>query len=835
MSTAAGTLPTTEQLQRLLDSLRDARFKFGPDQIAGAEKILLLAHAEADDGLAARRLKTMLAPIFARTPTQQADFYRRFDTLMAEIAPAPVAARLPQTALASGASVAGAGAAAKRTRSRLAVITASVAALFLGVAGGLWLLRPPPPPPPPAPPVPNPTIATVTARIEPAVFVTATFYRREGFRLAEGGAMALPLLLFAGWMAWRWRRRLLWLERHPGVRDADPAVVRLPERHQPLFRAAELTAIARDLRRHLRVPSRDLDVDRTIPETLDAGGSFTPVWQTVPRSPSYLFLIERESAHDHVAGILDRAVDRFVGEQVAVERYHFRDDPSWLTGDDRRPGSEAIADIAARHGDHRLVVLAAGDGFFEPLNDRLLPRVAEALAQWTPRAVLSTKPIESWSWRELALIDQGGFDLATASHSGLRALAGRAAGEPDRPAEMLEGVVVSMPARTGRTRPQRMPSPAPRQGTKSAVLICVGPEDQAVAEVRQLARLLEGFGFNTGVLRDPDRRTAVDALASLFRTNTKPEDTILIHFRGRFAPGGDGAIFLGAGEGVAMPDFARLLHQPSAGHQVLVLDGVMYDRDFFQDTDNSAVAEGLGWNASATQALEVVWARERRRPKTAGEGEADSSLTGLLADTLGQDVVRAGGELTLRGLVDLARERARRLGILEDLNLNYFGSERTSAVIGIMPARRAGADAPSSEIFVSCAVEDQAAAQRLSDFLEEEAGIKVWLDYRDLPPAELWQKRIRLEIEECSFFMPLISAAALRRRKGFLGREWEWAAERARRNAGAAPVRRRSSSLSSSTTRRNRPKACPMSSCEHNGPACPVVPGMRIFGTASRR
>src|SRR6266496_4812489 len=76
---------------------------------------------------------------------------------------------------------------------------------------------------------------------------------------------------------------------------------------------------------------------------------------------------------------------------------------------DGRGRIEPIADVAARHGDHRLVVLGGGDGFFEPLSNRLDPGVEQALAQWTPRAVLSTKPIQTWSGHEPALVDQGGF------------------------------------------------------------------------------------------------------------------------------------------------------------------------------------------------------------------------------------------------------------------------------------------------------------------------------------------------------------------------------------------------------------------------------------------
>jgi formylglycine-generating enzyme required for sulfatase activity len=678
----AGALPTSGQLDLFLDSLRRAQFKIGPDEIAGAHKILLLAHAEADGGLAARRLKTMLAPIVVRTPTQQADFYRRFDALMTGIAPSRTIDPVQEEGRTGDRPVIAARHTSTRGRWRLPVSATVGAALLLTAAVALWLLWPPPPPVPlPSSETPGSSIATVTVPVQQSQFTTATLSRLPGYQAARAGLILLPLLGFAGWIAWRWRRRSLWLERNAGVQDADPAVLRLPETQQPLFPAAELTAIALDLRRHLPVPSRDLDIDRTIPETLNAGGSFTPVWQTLPRSPSYLFLIEKESAHDHVSGILDQAVDRLRTENVEIERYHFRGDPRWVSCDDTSHGIEPIVEIAARYGDHRLVVLTGGDGFFEPLTDRLDTGVEQALTQWAPRAVLSTKPISTWSWRELALIDQGGFNLATASHSGLRALADRAAAEPDRPAEMLEGVVVSMPARptVARREPQPTASEAPRQGRKSALLICAGREKGADAQILRLAELLErpASGFAVRVLLYPDRQTVIAALETLVHANSGPDDTILVHFNGAVAPGGEGALFLASSQGLEMSAFARLLYQSEAGHQLVVLDGMMH-----ANFDRDAVSRGLAWHG-LSQLREVIWAQA-----------AGGSLTGLLADTIEQEL--PGAEpVTFKRLFDLALRRASRLGILDALRPVYSsgGVAKAGSAVLVIGVQGAGGTA----------------------------------------------------------------------------------------------------------------------------------------------
>jgi TIR domain/SIR2-like domain len=90
-------------------------------------------------------------------------------------------------------------------------------------------------------------------------------------------------------------------------------------------------------------------------------------------------------------------------------------------------------------------------------------------------------------------------------------------------------------------------------------------------------------------------------------------------------------------------------------------------------------------------------------------------------------------------------------------------------------------------VFISYAHEDQAAARRLRDFLEEEAGIDVWLDARQLAAGDDWGHKIRRNIKGCSYFMPLISAASRHRAEGYFRREWSLATERAMDFAESVP------------------------------------------------
>jgi hypothetical protein len=109
------------------------------------------------------------------------------------------------------------------------------------------------------------------------------------------------------------------------------------------------------------------------------------------------------------------------------------------------------------------------------------------------------------------------------------------------------------------------------------------------------------------------------------------------------------------------------------------------------------------------------------------------------------------------------------------------------AAIGSSDAGIAGnADMPPGAVFISYAHEDQAAAGRLRDFLEEEAGIDVWLDKRGLEPGDDWDYEINRNLKHCSYFIPLISAASTRRRKGYYRFEWNWAADQAKAYADSA-------------------------------------------------
>lgn len=84
---------------------------------------------------------------------------------------------------------------------------------------------------------------------------------------------------------------------------------------------------------------------------------------------------------------------------------------------------------------------------------------------------------------------------------------------------------------------------------------------------------------------------------------------------------------------------------------------------------------------------------------------------------------------------------------------------------------------PPPSVFLSYASEDRPAAQSLRDALQT-YGLEVWYDESGLDGGDVWDQKIRRQIRECDFFMPVISAQTDARPEGYFRREWRLAVER---------------------------------------------------------
>jgi TolB-like protein len=86
-------------------------------------------------------------------------------------------------------------------------------------------------------------------------------------------------------------------------------------------------------------------------------------------------------------------------------------------------------------------------------------------------------------------------------------------------------------------------------------------------------------------------------------------------------------------------------------------------------------------------------------------------------------------------------------------------------------------DQPAPTVFLSYASEDRRAARLIGDALPA-YGLEVWYDESELGGGDAWDQKIRKQIRECDYFMPLVSAQTEARHEGYFRREWRLAVER---------------------------------------------------------
>jgi hypothetical protein len=84
---------------------------------------------------------------------------------------------------------------------------------------------------------------------------------------------------------------------------------------------------------------------------------------------------------------------------------------------------------------------------------------------------------------------------------------------------------------------------------------------------------------------------------------------------------------------------------------------------------------------------------------------------------------------------------------------------------------------PRPTVFLSYAAQDRPAAKSLRDALSG-LGVEVWYDESELGGGEAWDQKIRRQIRDCDYFIPVISAQTEARLEGYFRREWRLAAER---------------------------------------------------------
>ena len=228
--------------------------------------------------------------------------------------------------------------------------------------------------------------------------------------------LCITFLIWRLW--WIWKARLF-LQRHS--MRGQPELHNISIRHfeQDLFPAGPFIHTAQSLRCRVRIPSNQLDLNKTIDSTIRQGGWLTPIYRDRQVLPEYLFLIDRTSYGDHQAKFMEEMIDRLKHNAVFITTYFFDESPSICFVSDGTGASQTLDEIAAKYSHHRLIINVDADKLFSPATGQLQPWVNQMMV-WGERVVLTPKPIKNWGYHELELVQQ--FIVLPATPRGMRVL-----------------------------------------------------------------------------------------------------------------------------------------------------------------------------------------------------------------------------------------------------------------------------------------------------------------------------------------------------------------------------------------------------------------------------
>jgi WD40 repeat protein len=439
----------SDRLTDFIEELREEGYKIGISQYIAAQKLVLTLIDQGETLDSPGSLGGYLGPIFCSSPSEQEDFQQRFklwldslptstapEALMPEVHPLDTKAQVLSQELSDIQSHAN-----QLTVGLVIVATALIAALFpliwnpsrtpTTVATPIPTVTSPTskpsssvptPSPSPKPSItPSPPSKPSELVFKPIVNASSPFFCGWQQKWLLFFILAVPITVFLYAL-----RRGLWskqadlfLKRLGMDREPKLEKISIQGVEQDLFPPLIFNQIARGLKRRVRIPSHQLDVNKTIEATLKKGSWLSPVYGTYQTLVEYLFLVDSASFRDHQAQFVEEMINCLKKDGVLITVYFFEGDPRICFSKERNNSPRKLQEIIHQYHDRCLIVVSDSDRFFSDISGELEPWVSQ-LKTWEKRAVLTPNPISNWSNQEFFLAQN--FIVLPATAEGLQVL-----------------------------------------------------------------------------------------------------------------------------------------------------------------------------------------------------------------------------------------------------------------------------------------------------------------------------------------------------------------------------------------------------------------------------
>lgn len=369
-----------EALFEFIEELRLANYNIGINHYLLVQDLILTLAAKGEPLEHPQRLQTLLGPILCSSPSEQSDFEHRFERWVRRMGYELDSSRFSLSAEALAEELENLEDRASQWelwKNTVLILLAVLLVLFL-------FLR----------------LYVIIPREVWLIFLS-------------------PLtIIVARWIWWQYQA-LLFLKRRNTTEEPEVQGFSVPQISEELFPNVLLFRLSQSLRRHVKIPTQELDVDATVKATTAQAGLFSPIFRIRQVRPEYLILIDRASFGDHQARLVEILVHQLAENDVYLTRYFFDGDPRlcYPTLGGERP--YALRNLVARYPDHRLVIFADAAIFFSHRHGGLV-QWAEELLSWSKRFLLTPKPTSQWGFHEIEVSRH--FVVLTATTGGLASL-----------------------------------------------------------------------------------------------------------------------------------------------------------------------------------------------------------------------------------------------------------------------------------------------------------------------------------------------------------------------------------------------------------------------------
>ena len=393
-------------LESFLQYLKEQRFPCGVGERVRAYRLYGAFRPRVSE----HRMKTVLCPVFARSDLDQERFYQAYDLFVGgapPVQPRPVHPDIEPIAPPVDSDIIAARDNAHTTRWRRTMVV--VVPLLATAIGLIWLatwigqiIS--------KPPAPVTTVVVPEQRqgftIVPRDESRQTSYTRPCRHLecVTHGYRPLVLATFAALLiaAFITVRTPWWKRARIRARDkrTGPPFVWPIFRHSAGLEAytSLLIRTAEAMRQRLAGEARDLDVPRTVDETIKKAGFPTLRFRPRHKAPDYLFLIERQHRDDHFACWWTDVATMLQPLGVSTRTFYY-------TGDLRRSlGAGAATAVNTvwlldRFADSRVLVVGKGRDLLQGLSE--IPGWIDAsIVRRDQRALLTAAAAFAWGRAE---------------------------------------------------------------------------------------------------------------------------------------------------------------------------------------------------------------------------------------------------------------------------------------------------------------------------------------------------------------------------------------------------------------------------------------------------